>query len=168
MTSCRAYPRVKLSGASIACNGWRAWVALCTMRAGLNKAASSPALWNQQRKMCVDSSGFEAGALHGRCAEISLCSPFARAEVIQAKARVAASRVKRLFLFQRIRFTVSRVRWLAAVGRVGRATWMESVVSGADASLYRGRARRVAEGVRLFSSLRCSAPLSSYKSTLFQ
>ncbi|RMU37298.1 hypothetical protein ALP32_04400 [Pseudomonas avellanae] len=73
-----------------------------------------------------------------------------------------------VFLFQRIRFTASRVRWLAAVGRVGRATWMESVVSGADASLYRGRARRVAEGVRLFSSLRCSAPLSSYKSTLFQ
>ncbi|GBH18963.1 hypothetical protein KPSA3_04958 [Pseudomonas syringae pv. actinidiae] len=44
------------------------------MRAGLNKAASSPALWNQQRKMCVDSSGFEVEALHGRCAEISLCA----------------------------------------------------------------------------------------------
>ncbi|RMU46594.1 hypothetical protein ALP28_05376, partial [Pseudomonas savastanoi pv. nerii] len=52
--------------------------------------------------------------------------------------------------------------------KISDSLWMESVVSGADASLYRGRARRVAEGVRLFSSLRCSAPLSSYKSTLFQ
>ncbi|KPW67195.1 hypothetical protein ALQ64_04690 [Pseudomonas cannabina] len=71
-------------------------------------------------------------------------------------------------MFQRIRSTVSLIGWLLAVGRVGRATWTESVVSGADASLYRSRARRVAEGAGLFSSWHRSAPLSSYKSTLFQ
>ncbi|RMO59912.1 hypothetical protein ALQ37_04387, partial [Pseudomonas syringae pv. aptata] len=48
------------------------------------------------------------------------------------------------------------------------ATGTGPVVSGADASLYRSRARRVAEGARLCSSLRRCAPLSSYKSALFQ